>query len=32
MILVDEKGKVLDGDQIMAFCAEEMIKMGTSPW
>ena len=26
VILVDEKGRVLDGDQIMAFCAEEMIK------
>jgi phosphoglucosamine mutase len=26
VILVDEKGRILDGDQIMAFCAEEMIK------
>lgn len=26
VILIDEKGKILDGDQIMAFCAEEMMK------
>ncbi len=28
VILIDEKGKILDGDQIMAFCAEEMMKNG----
>ncbi len=28
VILVDEKGRIIDGDQIMAFCAEEMMKEG----
>ncbi len=31
VILVDEKGKILDGDQIMAFCAEDMMKNGELP-
>jgi phosphoglucosamine mutase len=28
LIVVDERGQVLDGDQIMAVCAEEMISRG----
>lgn len=28
VILIDEKGKILDGDQIMAFCAEDMMENG----
>ncbi|MBQ4133642.1 MAG: phosphoglucosamine mutase [Desulfovibrionaceae bacterium] len=28
IILVDENGEVLDGDQIMAICAEDMIRQG----
>ena len=28
LIVVDERGSVLDGDQIMAVCAEEMISRG----
>lgn len=31
VILVDEKGRILDGDQIMAFCAEDMIEDGVLP-
>ena len=27
-VLVDEKGNVLDGDYIMAICADRMIKEG----
>ena len=29
LIVVDEYGKVLDGDQIMAVCADEMMTRGT---
>ena len=29
LIVVDERGQVLDGDQIMAVCAEEMMSRGT---
>ncbi len=29
LIVVDEHGDVLDGDQIMALCAEEMMNRGT---
>ncbi len=29
IMVVDEKGKVVDGDQIMAICAAEMQKRGT---
>ncbi len=28
LIVIDEKGTVLDGDQIMALCADDMIKHG----
>jgi len=28
LIVVDERGEVLDGDQIMAVCAEEMLSRG----
>ncbi len=28
LIVVDEKGLVLDGDQIMAMCADDMMKQG----
>ncbi len=31
VILVDEKGNVLDGDQIMALCVREMIDHGELP-
>jgi phosphoglucosamine mutase len=27
LIVADEKGKIVDGDQIMAICAEEMLKL-----
>jgi phosphoglucosamine mutase len=29
LIVVDERGQVLDGDQIMAVCADEMMARGT---
>lgn len=28
LIVVDEQGKVLDGDQIMALCAQDMLEQG----
>ncbi len=31
VILVDEKGRIVDGDQIMAFCAEDMMENGELP-
>ncbi|MBU1230102.1 MAG: phosphoglucosamine mutase [Proteobacteria bacterium] len=31
LIVVDEQGKVLDGDQIMALCAQDMLEQGTLP-
>lgn len=31
LIVVDEKGKVLDGDQIMALCAQDLIEQGKLP-
>ncbi len=31
LIVVDEKGQVLDGDQIMALCAQEMIRHNELP-
>ena len=31
LIVVDEQGKVLDGDQIMALCAQDMMEQGTLP-
>ncbi|MBQ7456016.1 MAG: phosphoglucosamine mutase [Desulfovibrio sp.] len=31
LIVVDEHGKILDGDQIMALCAQAMIKRGELP-
>lgn len=31
IIVVDEKGTVLDGDQIMAICADDMMKKGELP-
>ncbi len=31
LIVVDERGKILDGDQIMALCAQAMIKRGELP-
>ena len=29
LIVVDEQGRVLDGDQIMALCAQDMLEQGT---
>ena len=31
LIVVDEKGTVLDGDQIMALCAQDLIERGKLP-
>ncbi len=31
VILVDEKGNILDGDQIMALCVREMVERGELP-
>ena len=31
IIMVDENGTVLDGDQIMAICAEDMMRKGALP-
>ncbi|WBF68440.1 phosphoglucosamine mutase [Desulfovibrio subterraneus] len=31
LIVVDEKGQVLDGDQIMAICAQDMMERGVLP-
>ncbi|MBQ7606554.1 MAG: phosphoglucosamine mutase [Desulfovibrionaceae bacterium] len=31
LIVVDERGKILDGDQIMALCAQAMIQRGELP-
>ncbi|MEG2140042.1 MAG: phosphoglucosamine mutase [Bilophila sp.] len=31
LIVVDEKGSVLDGDQIMALCAHDLMKQGRLP-
>lgn len=31
VIPVDEKGEVVDGDQVMALCAQEMIRKGRLP-
>jgi len=31
LIVVDEQGKVLDGDQIMALCAQDMLERGVLP-
>jgi phosphoglucosamine mutase len=31
LIVVDEQGKVLDGDQIMALCAQDMLEQGKLP-
>ncbi len=31
LIVVDEKGNVLDGDQIMALCARDLIRRGKLP-
>ncbi len=31
VILVDEKGTILDGDQIMAMCAQDMMQRGCLP-
>ncbi|GFM35893.1 phosphoglucosamine mutase [Desulfovibrio psychrotolerans] len=31
LIVVDEKGHVLDGDQIMAICAQDMMERGVLP-
>lgn len=31
LIVVDEKGTVLDGDQIMALCAQDLMQQGKLP-
>jgi phosphoglucosamine mutase len=31
LIVVDEQGKMLDGDQIMALCAQDMLEQGALP-
>jgi len=31
LIVADEQGKLLDGDQIMALCAQDMLEQGTLP-
>lgn len=31
LIVVDEKGQVLDGDQIMAICAQDLMRRGKLP-
>ncbi len=31
VILVDEKGEILDGDQIMAICADDLMERGLLP-
>lgn len=30
LIVADEKGRILDGDQIMALCADDMMRHGTT--